>query len=86
MSARSQEWYSVEANAEKRRARMRRYQAALTELGTRYVQQRQTAYQLARAAGFSFSGAQSTAYRIVRDLHRAEFDRIRAVQEDKAHD
>ena len=78
MSARSDAWYAVPQNQEKRKRNMRVYQLALTELGQRHGTQRRRAYQLERAAGAGGPSAASRARAVVRDAHPAEFREILA--------
>lgn len=76
MSDRSAAWYAVPGNAERRKRRMRAYGAALVELANRYPAERRREYDAARQRGESFTNAQASAMRAVRDAHKDEFDQI----------
>lgn len=76
MSDRSSAWYAIEANAARRKARMRAYGKALVELGRRYQEERSREYQDARGRGLAFSAAEAAAFRAVRNAHHQEFEKI----------
>lgn len=71
------EWYSDPANRDKRKARMRAYGQATTELGQRHPEERLAAYRQAVADGKEHgSRAQNQANATLRSSYPDEFRRL----------
>jgi hypothetical protein len=78
VSARSDAWYAVSENRERRLKSVQAYSATLTEIGQRYYAERRIAYLAARRAGLGHTSAQSRAKAVVRDAHHDEFTAVLA--------
>lgn len=72
MSARSDAWYAIPENQERRKKNMRAYAAALVQLGQRYPDERCRAYRRAQPGRSPFA-AQQRSYAAVREAHKVEF-------------
>jgi hypothetical protein len=78
VSARSDAWYAVPENRERRIKNMCAYMAAMVQLANRYPAEQAPVYRQARADGRSFAVSKQLAYAAVRDQHKAEFRQVLA--------
>lgn len=76
MSARSDAWYAIPENQEKRQRNMRLYQAAQVQLSRRYPEERGRIYRQQLQGGASQPRSMQRAYASVRASHPAEFREI----------
>lgn len=83
MSSRSNAWYQVPANRERRKARMRAYGQALVCLGQQYPDERVAEYRAGVADGLGPTAAQDRAGKRLREAHPDEF---RQIYEEKLRD
>lgn len=78
VSAKSDAWYAVPENRERRKRNMVSYAAAMTRLAARYPDERRKAYARQRQRGDGHFLAFQRAYGTVRDAHPAEFRELLA--------